>query len=510
MKMKTKRNANLSSFFTTPISVIFAAEAGTVSSEPSLRAFHSRPQTVSSNQSKFKKSSNDLDDALKLFRQMAHTSPLLSVIEFNKLLCRIVKLKHYSAVVSLFQEMRIKGIPIDVYTINILVDVYCRSSRVDCGILVDALCKEGMLESAETIIQIMIQRNTYPNVVTYNHLIEGYCLQGRMNEARKAFGRVVESGLQPDIRTYNTLINGYCKIKEIEEARKAFGQMLESGLQPNVWAYSTLINGYCKIKEMDEARKVFGQMVESGLQPDVWTYNTLINGYCKIKEMDEAMHLFCEIPQKGLHPNVVTYTIMLQGFFLVRRCSAALELFQEMLVAGHKPDFCTSCVLLGGLCDNGLVEQAMSVYHQLDRNGNGSHDYDTIIIDRVCKIGRLNIARNVFNGLISKGRRLDVNTYNVMINGLCRGGFLDEALELLRKMEKNDCLPDTVTYNVILQEFVREKKCHEANLLLDEMVGKGISIDRCTFFFLNDLLALKTGDETVLKVIQQFAANHVK
>nr|GLL49838.1 putative pentatricopeptide repeat-containing protein At1g12700, mitochondrial [Ipomoea trifida] len=490
---------------------IFAAEAGTLSSEPSLRAFHSRPQTVSSNQSKFEKSSNDLDDALKLFRQMAHNRPLPSVIQFNKLLSRILKLKHYSVVVSLFQEMRIKGIPISVYTINILVDVYCRSSRVDCGfcvlgvvfkcgfefnvvtfttlikgllldnkiveavglfkklvrenvckvdqitygvlinglckagvyifsILVDALCKEGKLESAETIIQIMIQRKIYPDVVTYNPLIEGYCLQGRMDEARKAFGRVVESGLQP-----------------------------------NVWTYNTLINGYCKIKEIDEARKAFGQMVESGLQPNVWTYSTLINGYCKIKEMDEAMHLFCEIPQKGLHPDVVTYTTMLQGFFLVRRCSAALQLFQEMLVAGHKPDLYTSCVLLG-----------------------------------VCKMGQLNIARNVFNDLISKGRRLDVNAYNVMINGLCRGGFLDEALELLRKMEKNDCLPNTVTYNVILQEFVREKKWHEANLLLDEMVGKGISPNHCTFFVINDLLALKTGDETVLKVIQKFAANHVK
>nr|GMC88093.1 putative pentatricopeptide repeat-containing protein At1g12700, mitochondrial [Ipomoea batatas] len=410
--------------------------------------------------------SGHTQNALDLLIVMQEEGPKPNTIAYNTVIDSLCKDRMVDQALGLLSEMIERGIPPNIFTYTFLIQCLCNFSRWKevmklmnemvqhnvypdvyiFSILVDALCKEGMLESAETIIQIMIQRNTYPNVVTYNHLIEGYCLQGRMNEARKAFGRVVESGLQPDIRTYNTLINGYCKIKEIEEARKAFGQMVESGLQPNVW-----------------------------------TYNTLINGYCKIKEMDEAMHLFCEIPQKGLHPNVVTYTTMLQGFFLVRRCSAALELFQEMLVAGHKPDFCTSCVLLGGLCDNGLVEQAMSVYHQLDRNGNGSHDYDTIIIDRVCKIGRLNIARNVFNGLISKGRRLDVNTYNVMINGLCRGGFLDEALELLRKMEKNDCLPNT-----------------------------GISLDRCTFFFLNDLLALKTGDETVLKVIQKFAANHVK
>ncbi|XP_019158011.1 PREDICTED: pentatricopeptide repeat-containing protein At1g62914, mitochondrial-like [Ipomoea nil] len=622
--MKTKRNA-LSWFFSnmswrrirtasaTPILANFASEAGTVSSN------HNN-SSVSSN---FRNSFDDLDDALNLFRQMAHTRPLPKVIMFNQLLSRILKLKHYSVVVSLFQEMRIKGIPISVCTIKILMDVYCRSSRVDCGFcvlgvvfkcgfefnvvafntlikglfldnknveavglfkklvrenvcevdqiaygtvinglckagqtqnaldllvvmqeegpkpdtiaystVIDSLCKDGMVDKALGLLSEMIERGIPPNIITYASLIQGLCNFSRWKEVTKLMNEMVlhnvypgvyifsilvdalckegkletaetiiqimiQRKIYPDVVTYSTLIKGYCLQGRMDEARKAFGRMVESGLQPNVMTYNTLINGYCKIKEMDEARKAFGQMVESGLRPDVRTYNTLLNGYCKIKEMDEAMHLFCEIPQKGLHPNVVTYNTMLQGFFLVGRCSAALELFQEMLVAGHKPDFYTSHVLLSGLCDNGLVEEAISVYHQLDRNGNGSHVYDTIMIHRVCKIGRLNIA-------------LGVNTYTAMINGLCREGLLDEALELLWKMEKNDCLPNAWTYNVILQEFVRNKKCHEANLLLDEMVGKGISPNELTLFFINDLLALKSGDETVLKVMQKFAANHVK
>ncbi|XP_019157941.1 PREDICTED: putative pentatricopeptide repeat-containing protein At1g12700, mitochondrial [Ipomoea nil] len=632
--MKTKINA-LSWFFSnmswrrirtasaTPILANFASEAGTVSSN----------HNNSSVSSKFRNSFNDLDDALNLFRQMAHTRPLPKVIMFNQLLSRILKLKHYSVVVSLFQEMRIKGIPINVYTINILVDVYCRSSRVDCGFcvlgvvfkcgfefdvvtfntlikglfldnkiveavglfkklvrenvcnqitdrilinglckaghtqtaldllivmqeegpkpdtiaystVIDSLCKDRMVDKALGLLSEMIERGIPPNIFTYNSLIQGLCNFSRWKEVTKLMNEMVlhnvypgvytfsilvhalckegklesaetiiqimiQRKIYPDVVTYNILLEGYCMQGRMDEARKAFGRVVESGLQPNVGTYSILINVYCKIKEMDEAREVFGQMVESGLQPTIRNYNTLINGYCKIKEMDEAMHLFYEIPQKGLHPNLVTYNTMLQGLFLVGRCSASLELFQGMLVAGHKADFYTSHVLLSGLCDNGLVEDAISVYHQLDRNGKGSLVYDTIIIDKVCKIGQLNIACDVFNDLISKGRHPDVYTYTAMISGFCREGLIDEALELLRKMEKN-CLPNTETYNVILQEFVREKKCHEANLLLDEMVGKGISPNERTLFFVNDLLALKGGDETALKVMQKFAANHVK
>ncbi|XP_031125415.1 pentatricopeptide repeat-containing protein At1g62670, mitochondrial-like isoform X3 [Ipomoea triloba] len=591
--MKTQRNA-LSWFFfsnmswrrirtasSTPISPNFAS--GTASSN------HNN-SSVSMNQSKFKKSCNDLDDALKLFHQMAHTRPLPCVIHFNKLLCRIVKLKRYSVVVSLFQEMRIMGIPISVRTINILVDVYCRSSRVDCGFcllgvvfkcgfefnvvtfttlikglfmdnkiveaiglfkklvrenvykvdqitygtvinglckaghtqnaldllvvmqkegpkpdtiayntVIDSLCKDRMVDQALGLLSEMIERGVPPNIFTYTSLIQGLCNFNRWKEVTKVMNEMVLHNVYPGVYIFNILADALCKEGKLESAETIIQIMIQRNIYPDVVTYNALVEGYCLQGRMDEVRKVFGRMVESGIQPDVMTYNTLINGYCKIKEMDEAVHLFCEIP----HPNVVTYNTMLQGLFLVGRCSAALELFQEMLVAGHKPNFYTSNVLLSGLCYNGLVEEAISVYHKLDRNGNGSHVYDRIVIDRVCKIGRLNIARHVFNGLISKGRRLAVSTYTAMINGLCREGFLDEALELLRKMEKNDCLPNAWTYNVILQEFVRQKKCHEANLLLDEMVGKGISPNEHTLFFINNLIALKSGDE-------KFAANHVK
>ncbi|XP_019158028.1 PREDICTED: pentatricopeptide repeat-containing protein At5g16640, mitochondrial-like [Ipomoea nil] len=543
----------------TPISPNFTAEieAGTVSS-------------------KFRNSFNDLDDALNLFHQMAHTRPLPKVIMFNQLLCRIVKLKHYSVVVYLFQEMRIKGIPISVYTINIVMDVYCRSSRVDCGFcvlgvvfkcgfefdvvifttlikglfldnkiveavglfkklvrenvckvnqitygtlinglckaghtqialdllvvmqqegpkpntivyntVIDSLCKDRMVDKALGLLSEMIERGIPPDIITYTSLIQGLCNFSRWKEVTKLMNEMVLHNVYPDVYIFSILVDALCKEGKLETAETTIQIMIQRKIYPDVITYNTLIEGYCLQERMDEARKAFGRVVESGLQPDVWTYNTLINGYCKIKEMDEAMHLFCEIPQKGLRPNVVTYTIMLQGFFLVGRCFAALELFQEMLVAGHKPDYYTSCILLGGLCDNGYVEEAISVYHQLDRSGNYSLVHATIIIDRVCKIGRLNIARDVFNDLISKGRHLDVNTYTAMINGLCREGFLDEALELLRKMEKNDCVPDTVTYNVILQEFVRQEKSHEANLLLDEMVGKLLCLFMDCYFWRN-------------------------
>jgi len=54
------------------------------------------------------------------------------------------------------------------------------------NILVDTLCKEGMLIDAKKVFDMMIQQGIEPDVVSYNSLIGGYCLQNKLKDAIKA------------------------------------------------------------------------------------------------------------------------------------------------------------------------------------------------------------------------------------------------------------------------------------------------------------------------------------
>ncbi|CAL5368056.1 unnamed protein product [Camellia sinensis] len=65
-----------------------------------------------------------------------------------------------------------------------------------------------------------------------------------------------------------------------------------------------------------------------------------------------------------------------------------------------------------------------------------------------------------------------------MIQGLCEEGLLDEAKELFVKIEQNGCLPNDVTYNIVIQGFLGQQKYHEASILLDEINGRMILISR--------------------------------
>jgi pentatricopeptide repeat protein len=74
-----------------------------------------------------------------------------------------------------------------------------------------------------------------------------------------------------------------------------------------------------------------------------------------------------------------------------------------------------------------------------------------------------------------------------MISGLLKGGLSSEACELFREMAVHGCLPNSCTYNVIIQGFLRNGDTSNAGRLIEEMVGRGFSADSSTFQMLSDL-----------------------
>jgi pentatricopeptide repeat protein len=51
------------------------------------------------------------------------------------------------------------------------------------------------------------------------------------------------------------------------------------------------------------------------------------------------------------------------------------------------------------------------------------------LVDAMCKFRNLKDARELFSELFVKGLQCDVQIYSTIINGLCKKGLLDEAVE---------------------------------------------------------------------------------
>ncbi|CAL9021690.1 unnamed protein product [Prunus brigantina] len=86
----------------------------------------------------------------------------------------------------LLNEMVSKNIFPDVFTFRVLVDT---------------LCKEGMVVEAEGVVEMIIQRDIDPNTVTYTSLMD--------DEAMMLFLDMSHKGLVANTITYNTLADGF-------------------------------------------------------------------------------------------------------------------------------------------------------------------------------------------------------------------------------------------------------------------------------------------------------------
>ncbi|CAN4102213.1 unnamed protein product [Withania somnifera] len=204
------------------------------------------------------------------------------------------------------------------------------------------------------------------------------------------------------------------------------------------------------------------------------------------------MQLLDEISQKGSKLDTITYNTILQDLFQVGRIGDAEKIYAKMLSAGSLRNY-------------GFVEEAMSLFNMLERKRGNINiiSYD-VVINGLCKNGKLDEAHAIFEKLSSMGLPLNVRTYTAILNGFCRGGLLDEAKDMLSKMEDNGCLLDNVTYNVIVQGFLRYSRISEMTTFMKEITGRDFSCHATTA----ELLVKATNENpSALNMIPELHSN---
>ncbi|XP_021756657.1 pentatricopeptide repeat-containing protein At5g57250, mitochondrial-like [Chenopodium quinoa] len=100
-------------------------------------------------------------------------------------------------------------------------------------------------------------------------------------------------------------------------------------------------------------------------------------------------------------------------------------------------------------------------------------DY-SVLVDGLCKEGYIDKALELCNFARKMGVRLNVVTYNSLFNGLCRQNCLIEAFRLFDSLEMNKIIPSDVTYGTLIDALVREGYLLDARQLFERMIIKDI------------------------------------
>ncbi|CAM8907128.1 unnamed protein product [Rhodiola kirilowii] len=280
-------------------------------------------------------------------------------------------------------------------------------------------------------------------------------------------GLLLKLGYTPHVIGISSLINALCKQLRINDAASLFQKMkTHLGCTPNIVTYGTLLKGLCSTGNSRIALNLHEHIADgthdlSGvLQLNSICYNTLIDGLCKDGLIDRAMELFLEMKKKEISPDVITYTIVIAGLCRAGKWEEAQAMFHEMLDQGLSPNIVTYGVLLKGLCSSGNSRIALNLHEQI---ADGTHDLSGVLqLDSIC--------------------------YNTLIDGLCKDGLIDRAMELFLEMKKKEISPDVITYNIVIGGLCRAGKWEEAQAMYGEMLHHGLEPSVVTFTVLINAL----------------------
>ncbi|KAG4979933.1 hypothetical protein AAZX31_12G081300 [Glycine max] len=327
--------------------------------------------------------------------------------------------------VRTFLSMAEHGIRQDLHSFNTLLDILCKSKRV---------------ETAHSLLKTLTSRFR-PDTVTYNILANGYCLIKRTPMALRVLKEMVQRGIEPTMVTYNTMLKGYFRSNQIKEAWEFYLEMKKRKCEIDVVTYTTVIHGFGVAGDVKKAKRVFHEMVKEGVVPNVATYNALIQVLCKKDSVENAVVVFEEMAREGVCvPNVVTYNVVIRGLCHVGDMERALGFMERMGEHGLRACVQTYNVVIRYFCDAGEVEKALEVFGKM---GDGSclpnlDTYNVLISAMFVrkKSEDLVVAGKLLMDMVDRGFLPRKFTFNRVLNGLVITGNQDFAKEILRMQSR--------------------------------------------------------------------------
>ncbi|KAG0565624.1 hypothetical protein M758_7G001800 [Ceratodon purpureus] len=377
---------------------------------------------------------------------------------------------------------------------------------VTWNVMIGGLAQHGLGQEAFSLFLRMQKEGFVPDATTYLSILSASACAGALNWVKEVHIHAVKSRLASDLRVGNALVHMYAKSGSIDDARVVFDEMEDR----DVVTFNAMIGGFAQHGCGQNAFSLFLQMQREGLVPDATTYvsilnvststgslewvkevhrhavkaclasdlrvgSALIHMYFKSGSIDDARLVFNQM----VNHDTIIWTVMIAGLAQHGYVQEALSFFLQMQREGFKPNSTTYLGILSASESEGASKWVKEVHSHAVRAGL---DIDlrvgNALIHSYVKSGSIDDAQLVFNKMVGRS----VTTWNSMISGFAQHGCAQKAFLLFLQMQKEGCVPNVFTYVSLLSasvadfEWVREVHRHaiKAGIASDLRVGSAL------------------------------------
>ncbi|KAL0425954.1 UNVERIFIED_CONTAM: putative pentatricopeptide repeat-containing protein [Sesamum radiatum] len=276
--------------------------------------------------------------------------------------------------------------------------------------MVDMYTKCGDLGSAWKVVQSM----EVDDVISWNAMIVGCARQGFPEQALSLFKMMHEKHMELDEFTYPSVLNSLASTKDMTNGTNIHSLVIKSGFEGYTLVSNALIDialsSCAELALLDLGQQVHANSIKSGLDTSLSVDNSLVSLYAHCGCLENAEKVFKSMEIR----NLISWTALIVGYAQNGEGIKSLQFYDEMIASGVKPDFITFIGLLFACSHTGLTER-------------GRYYFESMIQDYAITPGP--------------------DHYACMIDLLGRAGKIQEAEELLNKME---VLPDASVWKALL------------------------------------------------------------
>ncbi|KZV43647.1 pentatricopeptide repeat-containing protein mitochondrial-like [Dorcoceras hygrometricum] len=326
--------------------------------------------------------------------------------------------------------------------------------------LLDTLCKYGYVKVATEVFNKEKFR-AEASAKMYTVLIYGWCKIGRTEMARRFLGEMLERGIEPNVITYNVVLNGICRLATlhpewkfeavIRKAHEVLNEMRERKLEPDVTSYSILLHMYTRAHKPQLCLDKLRTMRETGICPSVATYTSVVKCLCSCGRIEEAEGLLCEMSQQKVFPNADTYNCFIKEYRERKDFEGAMKFYRKMKeeVSLCSPNIHTYNILLGMFMKLGKLGGAREIWDDMKVSGIGPDlDSYTLLVHGLCEKRKWREACEYFMEMIEKGFLPQKVTFETLYRGLIQGDMLRTWRRLKKKIEE-----ESVNFGLEFEEY---------------------------------------------------------
>ncbi|XP_078440498.1 pentatricopeptide repeat-containing protein At5g06540-like [Wolffia australiana] len=380
---------------------------------------------------------------------------------------------------AVYRRMRRQGVPTNNYTFPFLLHSFLED-----------------LPAGSQLHAHIFKLGHHGDVFVRNGLVHFYGLCRLMSCARKVFDEMPQ---RRDLVTWNAFIAGYARLGQVGACEKLFWEMP----QRDAVSWSALIMGLVQAGSMEKALAVFGEMAAHGPLPNEATIVTVLSAAAQLGLLERGRAVHAAVQALNLPVSVNVATALIDMYAKCGCISSSRAVFEGM----PQRDVFLWNAMICGLAAHGLAGEALQLFERFMDLGLAPNSITFVGVLNACsRAGLVEEGRRQFSAMTELHKiEPEMEHYGCLVDLLARAGLVQEALELVSRMDK---APDPVLWGTLLGACKTHKLFDLGAQIGNRLIDLEPSHDG-HFVLLSGVYAMAGRWEEVRRVRQQMGAGKV-